>query len=75
MVIKMVDYVTLGKRIKQLRRMRNWTQEKLGDMTGYSKSFIGCVENHSSTVERSIRPVPFAAKKHIPMDAAEGSLF
>lgn len=47
--MKMVDYVTLGKRIKRLRRMHDWTQEKLGDMTGYSKSFIGCVENHSST--------------------------
>lgn len=28
-----------------------------------------------SRVERSIRLAPFAAKKHIPMDAAEGSLF
>ena len=44
----MVDYAALGKRIKRLRRMQDLTQEQLGERAGYSKSFIGCVENHSS---------------------------
>lgn len=47
-MIKLVDYAALGKRIKQLRRAQHLTQEQLGERAGYSKSFIGCVENHSS---------------------------
>lgn len=44
----MIDYEAMGKRIKRLRRMLDLTQEQLGERAGYSKSFIGCVENHTS---------------------------
>lgn len=45
----MVDYKEMGLRIKRLRRSKDLTQEKLAAITGYSKSFIGCVENCTST--------------------------
>lgn len=44
----MVDYKEMGLRIKRLRRSKDLTQENLAEMTGYSKSFIGCVENGTS---------------------------
>lgn len=45
----MVNYKEMGLRIKRLRRSKDLTQEKLAAITGYSKSFIGCVENNTST--------------------------
>ena len=45
----MVDYKEMGLRIKRLRRSKDLTQENLAAITGYSKSFIGCVENNTST--------------------------
>lgn len=44
----MIDFKSLGLRIKQSRRSRNLTQDKLAEMTGLSKSFIGCIENNTS---------------------------
>ena len=44
----MIDFAALGLRIKRLRKSRGLTQEKLAELTGYSKSFIGCVENNTS---------------------------
>jgi len=36
---------TIGKRIKYFRESKNWTQERLADEAGVSKSFISEVEN------------------------------
>lgn len=36
--------VTLGKRIRQLRRKRGYTQEALADMIGSSQSHLGRIE-------------------------------
>lgn len=37
-------YKSLGKRIKQLRKEQNLTQEKLAELTGLSLDFIGKIE-------------------------------
>ena len=34
-------YSLIGKRIKYLREMKNITQEKLAEKTGYSLDYIG----------------------------------
>ena len=44
-----IDYKAMGKRVKRLRRMQELIQEQLGELVGCTKSFIGCVENNSST--------------------------
>lgn len=36
---------TIGKRIKYLRESKGWTQERLAEEAGVSKSFISDVEN------------------------------
>ena len=53
----MIDFKSLGLRIKQSRRIQNLTQDKLAEMTGLSKSFIGCIENNTSipSVESSVK--------------------
>ena len=35
----------IGARIRELRRKRGWSQEKLGDMVGFSQSKISKIEN------------------------------
>ncbi|NLL34309.1 MAG: helix-turn-helix transcriptional regulator [Clostridiales bacterium] len=35
----------MGARIRELRRKRGWSQEKLGDMVGFSQSKISKIEN------------------------------
>ncbi len=37
-------YSLIGKRIKYLREMKNITQEKLAEKTGYSLDYIGKIE-------------------------------
>ncbi|MDL2224646.1 helix-turn-helix domain-containing protein [Eubacteriales bacterium OttesenSCG-928-M02] len=34
----------LGVRIRSLREERNWSQKKLGEMTGYNSAMVGHVE-------------------------------
>lgn len=39
-----MDYNQLGKRIRQQRKLKKWTQEKLAEMAGISVSFLGHIE-------------------------------
>lgn len=39
------DYVRLGQNIKRFRKMANLTQEQLADLSGYTDSHIGQIEN------------------------------
>lgn len=41
---------TVGERIKEVREARNWTQEKLSDASGISKSFLSEVENKGKNI-------------------------
>src|SRR5271163_87395 len=41
---------TVGERIKEVREARNWTQEKLSDVSGISKSFLSEVENKGKNI-------------------------
>ncbi len=40
---------TLGDRIREFREARKWTQDKLAEETGLSKSFISEIENDKRT--------------------------
>jgi len=40
-----VDYTLLGRNIKRYRKMADLTQEQLANMTGYTDSHIGQIEN------------------------------
>ena len=40
----MMDYLDLGKKIRQIRRQQSLTQEQLAEMTGISASFLGHIE-------------------------------
>ncbi len=33
-----------GKRIRVLRKQRNWSQEKLAEETGFHRTYIGMIE-------------------------------
>lgn len=44
-----IDYKLIGKRIRQRRRMLDYSQEQLASMTGLSKTHISNVENAHST--------------------------
>lgn len=46
--------VTLGKRIRQLRRKRGYTQEALADMIGSSQSHLGRIERGEVQVRTEI---------------------
>lgn len=39
-----MDYIKLGRRIREARKARNWSQEKLAKDIGRSTSFLGHVE-------------------------------
>jgi transcriptional regulator with XRE-family HTH domain len=41
---------TVGERIREVRDARNWTQEKLSDSSGISKSFLSEVENKGKNI-------------------------
>lgn len=41
---------TVGERIKEVREARNWTQEKLSEASGISKSFLSEVENRGKNI-------------------------
>ena len=40
-----VDFILLGQNIKKYRKMADLTQEQLANMTGYTDSHIGQIEN------------------------------
>ena len=40
----MMDYLDLGKKIRQIRRQQSLTQEQLAELTGISASFLGHIE-------------------------------
>ena len=42
-----MDYVTMGRRIRQARIQRGMTQEELSEQTGMSTSFVGHIERGS----------------------------
>jgi len=44
-----VDYTLLGRNIKRYRKMADLTQEQLANMTGYTDSHIGQIENAYGT--------------------------
>lgn len=43
-----MDYVSLGQRIREARRLRGLTQTKLAEMTDYSEKHIGNVEKYKT---------------------------
>lgn len=43
-----IDYELLGKRILQLRKSKNWTQEKLAEKSDLSNNYISNIENSYS---------------------------
>ena len=40
----MIDYVTIGKRIQELRKQRKWTQSKLAELSEVEPSNISHIE-------------------------------
>ena len=42
--------VTIGARIRALRKAKKWTQEQLGEYTGLSGNFIGQFERGEETI-------------------------
>ena len=36
--------ISFGKRVKQLRAERGWSQEKLAEKTGFHRTYIGMIE-------------------------------
>lgn len=45
-----LDYISLGARIKQVRQERNMTQAELGEACSLSTSYIGHIERGSRTL-------------------------
>lgn len=45
----MVDYASMGKRIRKIRKDRNLTQEQLAEKVGISPTFLSMVENGTKT--------------------------
>jgi transcriptional regulator with XRE-family HTH domain len=50
--------IELGKRIRELRKMRGWSQEKLGEMADLHPTYVG-------GIERGERNVAFENLVHI----------
>ena len=50
--------IELGKRIRELRKMRGWSQEKLGEMANLHPTYVG-------GIERGERNVAFENLVHI----------
>ena len=51
--MKSVNLVKFGKRLRELRKQKNLTQEKLAEKLGFSPNFIGMIERgeRNTTVE------------------------
>lgn len=39
-----LDYTKMGKRIRQIRKAKGWSQEQLAKRCGISLNFMGCIE-------------------------------
>ncbi len=52
-----LDYLTLGRRIRDARKTKQWTQEKLAENAEISTSFMGHIERGSrkASVETLLR--------------------
>ena len=46
---KKINQVSIGKSIKSLRQLNNWTQEQLADKSFYSVRNIRRIENEGTT--------------------------
>ena len=46
---KLIDSHLIGKTIKALRQSRNWTQDQLADIVGYSVRNLRRIENDGTT--------------------------
>lgn len=42
--MKEIDYGKMGKRIREIRKMRGWSQDELAKKCGISMSFLGHIE-------------------------------
>lgn len=49
--MKIIDVISLGKRIKERRKQLNYTQRFLSEVTGLSISFISDLEHGKETSE------------------------
>jgi transcriptional regulator with XRE-family HTH domain len=45
-----IDYKILSQRIKESRRIKGLTQERLAELTGLSSNFIAKIESNNSTI-------------------------
>jgi transcriptional regulator with XRE-family HTH domain len=45
-----IDYSVISIRIKEVRRLKGLTQERLAELTGLSSNFIAKIESNNSTV-------------------------
>jgi transcriptional regulator with XRE-family HTH domain len=45
-----IDYRVISIRIKEVRRLKGLTQERLAELTGLSSNFIAKIESNNSTV-------------------------
>lgn len=45
-----IDYKVISLRIKEVRRIKGFTQERLAELTGLSSNFIAKIESNNSTV-------------------------
>lgn len=48
-----MDYITMGKRIKEIRKKKGITQEKLAELTGLSSAHISNIETAHTKVSLS----------------------
>lgn len=62
-------YARVSKRIKLFRKFRGITQEKLADMTTFSKGFIGNIESEKTEQTFSLAVLySFATALNIPIE-------
>ena len=67
---KNVDYVALGKRIKEKRIQSHLTQEQLGEMCDLSTAHIGHIERGYENIVEKLRGLGADIKKVERMPAA-----
>lgn len=52
--------INFGQRIKSLRKLNGYSQEKLAELTGFHRTYIGLVENGKRNI--SIKNIEIFAK-------------
>jgi len=60
--------ITLGEKIKTLRLSRGWTQEQLGMLSGFSRSFIKSIESGASKRPGADRLAKISKALNIPVE-------